>query len=514
MGWIRNLFLQESQTAPAGAVANLQHVAESAASQLALLALSRENEGWELIRATGQREFTKEGLNRNAELAGVMAIANPLVKRGLGIRSAYVWGQGVQINARSQGDQSNQDVNSVVQAFLDDEGNRESLLGAQARERWEQTQGTDGNIFIVCFTNPLTGRVKLRTIDFLEIKDIVTAPGDRMQPWFYLRQWTEEVYDPGSGTNSTQTFEAYYPALKYQPVATPRRFNGKPVFWDSPVYHEKVNGLPRWKFGIGDAFAALPWARGYKEFLEDWATLCKALSRLAWKAKSGKAGAAQALRGQIERLSSLPAGNAASMTSDSDIEAIPKTGATLDSESGRPLAAMVAAAFGIPVTILLADPGQTGARAVAETLDLPTRLEIQSRQEVHTETLQALIGYVIEQAVIAPRGSLKGAVERDGDRLLASFTDETDPTVEIIWPDLEEIPLSELMKAIVDADATGKLPPMETLKLILRALRIRDIDDILADVTDEQGNYIDPTITAGDAAVQRFRSGQDPAAAS
>jgi len=116
--------------------------------------------------------------------------------------------------------------------------------------------------------------------------------------------------------------------------------------------------------------------------------------------------------------------------------------------------------------------------------------------------------------VIAPRGPLKGSVERDGDRLLASFTDETDPTVEIIWPDLEEIPLADLMKAIVEADGTGKLPPLETLKLILRALRIRDIDDILADVTDEQGNYIDPNVTAGDAAVQRFRNGHDPAAAS
>jgi hypothetical protein len=44
-----------------------------------------------------------------------------------------------------------------------------------------------------------------------------------------------------------------------------------------------VNRLDGWKFGIGDAYAALPWARAYDGFLTDWAKLVKALSRFAWR---------------------------------------------------------------------------------------------------------------------------------------------------------------------------------------------------------------------------------------
>lgn len=512
MGWIRDTFLRENSAVTKADLANVEHLFENASGALARLELAYEDRGWELIRGNARNEFTREGLVRAAELAGVMVIANPLMKRGTAIRHAYIWGQGLQITARAQGQESGeQDVNAVVQDFLDDEGNREAVFGAQARERWEKNQATCGNYFIACFTDPLTGRVQVRTIDFGEIVEIIHDPGDRAKPQFYLRQWTESGVDAKTGVQISQTKQAYYPALKYQPAMKVKTLNKVPVMWDTPIYHEKVNGLSHWQYGIGDAYAALPWARGYKEFLEDWATLCKALSRLAFKAKSGKASAAQGLRNQLQNLNSLPAGSVAAMTSDGDLEAIPKTGATLDSESGRPLAAMVAAALGVTVTILLADPGTTGARAVAETLDLPMRLEMQGRQEVHGETLQALLGYVVEQAVMCPRGPLKGTTVRDGDRLFAKFTDDTDATIEIVWPDLDEVPLADLMKAIVEADGTGKLPPMETLKLILRALKIRDIDNILTAVTDEKGNYIDPQVTAGDKAVQDFRAGKDPA---
>jgi hypothetical protein len=48
--------------------------------------------------------------------------------------------------------------------------------------------------------------------------------------------------------------------------------------------HLAVNPLDGAKFGIGDAYAAIDWARAYKEFLEDWLRLVKSLSRFAWRA--------------------------------------------------------------------------------------------------------------------------------------------------------------------------------------------------------------------------------------
>lgn len=485
---------------------------DTANENLARLQLMYEDTGWESLTAAGRTEFSREGLARNSELCRVMFVANPLMKRGLGIRASYVFGQGVEINARATGDDGGQDVDAVIQAYLDDEGNLDAVTGAQARVTLENELGTDGNVFLAHFTNPLTGRVKVRPLPFDEIAEIITEPGDKTTHWYYRRRWTETTLTSTFGAIHAER-EALYPALKYQPLTKPRTFDNVMVMWDSPVLQVKVNPYGSKLWGVGDGFAALPWCRSYKEFLEDWATLCRALSRIAFRASSSKAKASQVQRAGLEALNKLGAGSSVSLGEGQSIEAVPKTGATLDSESGRPLAAMAAAALGVNVTILLADPGITGSRATAETLDLPQRLEMQARQEVWTQAYKASCGYVIEQAVIAPRGPLKGTVVRDGDRLLVDLGDDTDATVEVVWPDLAEIDLGIQMEALAKADGMALIPPVEMLKLVLRALKVRDIDEILADMVDEDGNFKDPGATAGDTAAKAFRDGKDPAAA-
>lgn len=483
-----------------GVYETITHRLEVATESIAQLQLAAEDAGWQKLGADYAREFTREGLKNVAGNARLMAIANPLIKRGLAIRHAYVWGQGVQIAARDK------DVNEVLQAFLDDEGTKEVFSGSQARERWSKATGTDGNRFFVHFTNPLDGRVRIRTLPFDEITEIITAPGDKATPHYYLRQWEETTATSTFGTLSRE-MKAYYPALKYQPLTKPKKLGDVPVYWDAPVYHEKVNGLEDWKWGIGDAYAALPWARAYKEFLEDWALLMKALAKIAYTASKKGVPDSQKARA-IANLANVPAGSTANMSEGHTLEAMPKSGATLDSESGRPLAAMIAAALGVSVIDLLADPGQVGSRATAQTMDLVKRLEMRARQEVHEETMAAILGYVIEQAIIAPRGPLKGKVERDGDRLIAVLHGKAETTVEFVWPALDETPLDILMEAIVKADGTNVLPKVETLRLILHALDVKDADEIIEKLTDDDGNFIDPTVNAGTAATDRFRDGQ------
>jgi hypothetical protein len=269
----------------------------------------------------------------------------------------------------------------------------------------------------------------------------------------------------------------------------------------------KVNVALGAKWGIPDAYAALPWARAYKEFLEDWAVLMKSLSRIAWRTSS-KRSAAQQARAALSAQQS--AGGVAHMGPEDQLEAVPKTGATIDAESGRPLATMIASALGFPVTTLLADPGQTGARAVAETLDQPTELEMGGRREVWTETYRRVIGYVIDQAVLAPQGPLHGSVTVDqySGRETVTIGGVDDRTLDIVWPDLGKTPIETLVNAIVAADATGKMPPVETLRLLLRALNVRDVDEIIETMTDADGQWIDPDVTAADDAVRRFERGE------
>ncbi|MFI8595879.1 hypothetical protein ACIGDM_01005 [Rothia koreensis] len=488
-----------------GERAQLLNELELVQESIADLQLAKEDTGWTRLIDQGKREFTREGVGRNAELCRVLAISNPLIKRGLAVRAAFVWGQGFGVTAKATGEDGTQDVNTVVQEFLDDPGNRRSFTGHQARLDAETALGTDGNKFLALFTNTITGRVQVRSLPFDEITRVVTNPQDKSEPWFYYRVWRETTID--GGRTATTEREAYYPALGHNPIAKPRRINDVEIMWDTPVYHVKDNGLDGWQWGIGDAYASIPWVQAYRSYLEDWAKLMSALARISFRVAGKDRHATMAARKAIQdALEAQTAGGAIAAT-NAEIEAVPKTGATIDAESGKPLAVMVAAGLGIPVTLLMGDPGTTGARAVAETLSQPMRLEFQSRRELWTEAHRAILNHVIDAAAIAPQGPLKGTVRWDGDRRVVDLGDKTERTLVFEWPRLDELGEADSIDAIVTADGTGKIPPQITARLLLRALKVRDVDEVLDDMTDGDGNFIPPDASTGAALLRAYDQG-------
>ncbi|WP_141576137.1 hypothetical protein [Actinomadura sp. WMMA1423] len=493
---------------------------------------SRMNEpGWQRLTAMADQEFSRDGLRQITAVCRIMALKNPLIKRGLSLRASYVFGQGVQTSARAQGKRpGEQDVNDVVQRFLADPSNRRTFSSLGACEDLERALGSDGNLFFALFTRPKTGRVQVRTIPWDEITDVITNPQDRSEPWFYRREWYEEE-QTGSGVVDRRRI-AYYPALGYRPRLRPRRmsFAGQgdgglvEVFWDAPVLHVAVNSPLHWKWGIPDSYAAVDWARAYTEFLTDWARLIKSLSRFAWRLttpgrKQAQARARIAAAPSHDRLTGEPnsAGATAMLPPDMALESIPKSGATIDSESGRPLAAMIAAALDLPVTMLLGDPGVTGSRATAQTLDQPTELAMQMRRELWTDVRRTILDYVIDQAVKAPMGALSGTVTLDEDGLERIELDgDTDRTVDITWPDLDDVNPAQVIEAITLADQTTYLPPLVVARLLLDALGVKNIDEIIDQLTGDDGEFLSPQGSlgaAGQAAIDAFNRGEDPAGA-
>lgn len=456
-----------------------------------LESLYRDDVGWQKV-GLEDNQFSGDGRKRIAAYARIMATANPLVKRGLGLRVAYVWGQGVTVSVRDDG-ATGQDVNAVLQQFWDDKSNLKTFTGSQASDSMERQLGTDGEVFLALPTNTLTGRVRVRSVPPEEIVDLICDPEDAATIWYYKRKWTARIVQ-ADGKVKNDDRVTYYPAVGYYPLQRPLRVNGSEIRWDAPMVAAIVNSTAGSNRGIGDSFAALPWARASKEFLEDWAMLAKALSRIAWQVKTRADKTQQAARA-ISRTASAPGndsgvGGTVGMTPGSTLEAVPKTGATIDANSGRPLQMMVAAALGVPLTMLLGDPGATGARAVAETLDQPTELEMGLRRKVWSALFREVVDYVIDAAVIAPRGALRGAVVRDDDRRLVTLPDGDDRTIEVNWPEWDSTPVDILVKAIAAADSTEKLPPLEVFKLLARALNIPDSDDLIEDLTDDQGRWI------------------------
>jgi len=480
--------------------------------------------GWVRLTALSEVEFQPEGLRQLRALCRVYALKQPLIKRGIALRSAYIHGQGVEVAARADGrDRGEQDVNAVIQAFLDDRGNRRAVTGPAAREQLERALCHDGEIFVALFTRPTTGTVQARVVVADDIADVICNPDDATEPWYYHRRWNEMALDMSTGTVNPTLRERFYPAVGYRPAARPASFGGVPIAWDSPMVHLAVNVPLGWRRGVPDAYAAIDWAKAYKEFLEDWARLVKSLSRFAWRltAKGQAAGQARAkiaAAPSVDPATGLPlsAGATAIMPADAALEAIPKSGATIDAESGRPLAMMVAAALGVPVTMLLADPGQTGARATAETLDQPTRLEMAQRQTLWSEFLRSIFDHVIAESVRAPKGALKGKVTRDENgRETTVLLGDTPDTIDIMWPELDTIDPLVLVQAIVQADSTGTVRPEEILRFLLAALGSHRVDELVAAQLDDDGNFIWPTPPAGvgPLAAGLARAGQDSASA-
>lgn len=514
---------------PGSAVALRQRDDTITMLQESLVDLERSmlDPGWTRLVSEAELQFTPEGLRRIRAACRVFSIINPLIKRGLNIKSAYVWGQGVEITARANGRETGeQDVQAVISDFLADPGNIRSVTGPEARDQLEHALGTDGNVYVSCFTRPLAGQVSTRVIPADEICDIITNPEDVSEPWFYHRRWVQTVIDYETGAPATATLERYYPAMGYRPLSRVRRIGDWPVAWDAPVLHVAVNRPLGWKVGIPDAYAALDWARAYKEFLEDWARLMRSLSRYAFKAtapgnKAAQVKAALAHTPRRDRYSGEPdiAGATAIVAPDVALEAMSKSGATIDADSGRPIAMMVAASLDVPVTMLLSDPGQTGARATAETLDQPTELAMKQRRELWTsEFYVPLLNYVITESARAPRGSLKGVIRRDpsSGREYLTLAGDTSPTVDITWPDLEDTSVDTLADAILKASQTGTVPPEVILRLLLTAFGVRGVDEIVEQMTDEDGEFIwpkGPPLSPGSQLALLSKTGQDPAQA-
>lgn len=469
--------------------------------------LYREDVGWQRI-GFERTKFSREGRKKMADLADLSIIGNALIKRGVALRTAYIWGQGVTVTIRDDGS-AGQDVNAVWNDFWDEPSNRREFTSSEGQTRYERRLASTGEAFWALPTDRVTGRVWVRRIPAAEIVDRVCDPEDEATVWLYKRVWKAVKIDPKTGEKTSEDRTTYYPALGFYPIGRPKQWAGDNIRWDAPMRPVIVNQPDEDWRGVGDVLAALPWAKMDKEFLEDLAVYMRAMTRILAQVTSKKGPARAAAQAAMAQANGP--GSTAVMDPDTSLSLVSKSGAHIDADSHRPLATMVAAALEVPLTMLLGDPGITGARATADTLGQPTELMAGLRQNVHDEFFRDVGGYVIDQAVIAPRGLLRGSVVRDGDRLVVTLPEGDDRTVEASWPEFDSVPLKDHVAAIATAAETRALPPVEILKLLAQVFELEDVDDLIDQMTDGEGNWIDPDLTAGQVAVDRFRRGEDPA---
>lgn len=449
--------------------------------RLAELELALEEQGWLRFTERTQSEFSSEGLAKIRQFSRLMWLKNPLINRAVMVQALYVWAQGCTITADDEAAQE------TIDAFLNDPKNQDSFSSHQARTMAECDLQCMGELWFAFFASMSTGTVQIRRMKPDEIVTIITNPDDTAEPWFYLRRWNQEKIDLATGMATSTQMNAYYPALGYEPEERPGTIGGKPVMWDTPVYHVRVGCLSDMQRGVPETYQALDWAMSHTGFLSDWVNIVKAYARFAWEGTTP--GGQQAVNDLQARLNTrLTAGNfadsnpppnvgSAFISNSAKLTPIRTAGATTSADDGRQVKLMVCSAFGLPETFF--GDVSVGTLATAKSLDRATELKFRDRQQLWESIQERSLQYVIARS----RSAANGGMRVVGDKKV---------NITIEFPPILEHDIAAQMSAIVmGATLDGKQPAQTidwqtTARLVLTALQVPNIDEVLVLLEQER----------------------------
>lgn len=418
------------------------------------LELALEDRGWVREVTQAALEFSRLGVQQLIKICRVYAIKNPLIKRTAEICMLYVFGRGFEV--RSEDDAEN----DCIQDFMT---LNDGVLGHVAAANLETSIQTDGTLYFGCETLP-DGTVKLTMIEPLEVMDIICKPTDKSTPLYFYRNWVQEDFDPLKGIKSATPMKCWYPSV--EAVMDPKtelpeqnfQINGAPFNRNMPVLRVKV-GSPRfWRWGLPPIYACIDWARAYKDFLEDWATVQRALARFALMVETkGGPGAIAAYNAlfnttfadsggtSIEKNPPPVVGSAHISGPGNQIQPFKTANAQTSPEQARRVLLMHCAGSGMPETFF--GDASTGSLATAVSLDRPTELKFTEIQRRWTATIRMLLEYALMCAKTSPGNKLREAREKN------PAPQPND--IYIKFPTVVEHDIQNMIQAIFDIGTAG-----------------------------------------------------------
>lgn len=325
-----------------------------------LARLKREDAGWLPLSAVEGPDslITLDVIRDHSARARRLATLNPIVKRGLVVRNAYMWGDPVVYKG------STGPSRKVI------EENAKACFSVQARVRDEQSFNTDGCvIYLVDKATKTVTPVPLMRLAGVATDDatgdvvaLLINPVVSGEPQWYM------LWDRVS--------------VSVKITKTNYKVNKRLT-----AVYATVNRLAAEQYGKPDLMSAMSYAQKYKEHLEVAHLMEKSLAKLAFKATSVNSKQQQAVQ---QRMAGPGVGGTANIGAGQDIQAINKAGAGIDFSAGTPLASMVSAALDIPLSVLLTD-GSAGGRQGAETaLEDPTFKALELRRQLHIDMLNEI----------------------------------------------------------------------------------------------------------------------------
>lgn len=457
------------------------------------LELEIENEGYLKMAALSGVRFDRHRLASIVALATQMAIKNPIVNRTINVQADYVFGRGVRFICK------NTVVQGWVNEFVQYRENRKVLTSNTALRHQERNHQMQGNLFFALFSNQETGRVIIRTLDFVEVEDIVRDPEDCQRSLYIRRRYHD-------GTKETVVYHPILWVTEKTGVQEPWKYDQSnnpqgTILWEAPVYVMQFNVFGKEKFALPEVYPQLDWALAYKRFLEDWTSIIRSFARMALKVTGltgGKqAAATKSMLGTSvtvdNRIEKNPSGTPSRIPllgKGVDIDAIKTSGATTPAKEGQPIMNMACAAVGLPNTFY--GDASVGNYATAKTLDRPTEQKMIARQELWNEALSEILRYVIHCRAIKEfdKSELKDVFTNEMSDV-PNYPADFDSGVEVAFPDILERNVTDRVRALANAvtlfgkQLTDIIPDKKLVsRLMMEALDIPDIDARLETFVD------------------------------
>lgn len=478
-------------------------VEELVENRMADIQLAIDDIGWQPLGGDfGGDELPKSAIEDVSDLLRATLVMNPLVKRGIAVRTSYIWGKGVQFTGIDQ-------KNAVFTNPL----NQRFLFSSEALAENERCLATDGNFFVLARGSIRQRRSKgtseptVMRIPFKQITAHYCNPENPEEVWFFRREWTETVTSAEGEVKATPR-KMWYPSDSYQiprGKRPPQTIQKIKVDWTGVLIDHSVNKQVGWKWGAPDAMSVVFWAKAHKEFLEDQARLVKSYSRFAFKAtaptpKSVKAVAAKVgsnTGNAIPHSAREDIGGTAVMAPGSNIQAVGRTSGSVDFSAGLPLASYVAAGLEVPLTDLLSDSSLSN-RSAAETLTSSKLAAMVERQKSWASFFKRLFAYWGKEVDVH--------FERIEDDTTAKAIQAVAQASTLNVLHAEEV--RDLVKNILDIDTDLDLPTEAELGLLILAQKQKAEGNSNANPDSSMPSYGDNS-NREDVGQHEYTDGQD-----
>lgn len=446
-------------------------------------------------------QFSDADRNRSMYNSRYMAHHDVLTGRAVGMWTDFGFGQRVSVVPRDS-------VGAEIWAEFWDNTSNQYILSDAEIAVLSNDLVKDGEEFFVFFISTLDGTCTIRRIPPEQILTVHRMKDDPDVPLWYTRQ-TEagEVWYPDWRATAAQL--ETMPIPNGAMMVDALRPNTTAVVMHAAP--DKVNGR-----GWPLLRRALEWARAYKDFIGDRATIAKAVAMFVDKLKVQ--GGSRAVNDVISQLqSSLVNGqgqyfdnNPPPATGSTWVEngAIERTrlpmgtGAGDAQTDGMTIAAQFATGAGMPLHWL----GRTDAaqnRAVARESSLPAYAQINRYQNFWADTFGNWVEIVLR------------AAEEYGGATIETY--DADVTLDTpLDADISEV--NAVISSIIAANGAGRLGDDVANKAIaaltktaLSSLGVRNVDDVLTPVNTPTLNATSPPVAA---VMEKWRTGEiDDAAA-